>query len=254
MDVAEFRQKLQLSGVLQTKEWGRWDWTVIEEIVDGPLENPALLQAAMRTKFVKRLVSFLRPSNNAFANISRKSQNSKYTQIACQLLEILVGDDDGRAFLNSNQLLTQIGELLRLEAEPSYSSTCKYERLFSKERVLRTLAQDYFTIIGALSGSKPGLELLMKSRIFEHLPTLCLLPDRHDLCTIIMTCVDYNLSSSPARIVLQKALTSDNALVRFRATRHLQVDVCVCVRACVRACVSVCVCLSTRNYSIFGIQ
>jgi rapamycin-insensitive companion of mTOR len=223
MDLAEFRQKLQLSGVLQTKEWAKWDWDVITEIVDGPLENPTLLQAALKTKFIKRLVSFLRPSNNAFVNIPRKSENSKYTQIACHLLEILVSDDDGRSFLNSNPLLPQVGDLFRLEAEPSYASSCKLERIFTKEKVLRTLSQDYFTIIGALSGSKLGLDFLHNFKLFEYLPSLCLLPDRHDLCTIIMTCVDYNVPSSPARLILQKALFSDNALVRFRATRHLQV-------------------------------
>tara|TARA_R110002050_G_scaffold76922_2_gene164481 strand:+ start:236 stop:544 length:309 start_codon:yes stop_codon:yes gene_type:complete len=91
------------------------------DIVEGPLQNPALLSTALRTKFIKRLVSFLRPSNNAFASIQRKAENSNYTRIACQLLEILVSSEEGKSFLNNNPLLPQIGELVRLEAEPAYA-------------------------------------------------------------------------------------------------------------------------------------
>jgi len=222
MDTADFRQKMALSGVLSTKEHQKWNWDIIMDIVEGPLQNPALLQQALRTKFIKRLVSFLRPSNNAFSGMKREPENAKYTHIACQLLEILVSNEDGKAFLGSNPLLPQIGDLLRLEAEPKYGQVCKHERLFTVEKVLRTLTHDYFTIIGSLSSSKAGLDFLVKFKLFEYLPILCVMPQRHDLCTAIMTCVDYNLPFSPTRLVLQKALNSESSVVRFLATRHLQ--------------------------------
>uniref|UniRef100_A0A7S4N8Y7 Uncharacterized protein n=1 Tax=Paramoeba aestuarina TaxID=180227 RepID=A0A7S4N8Y7_9EUKA len=221
MDANEFRQLLQNSGVLQTKEWQKWDWDIISDIVEGPLENPMHLGAALRTKFVKRLVSFLRPSNNAYSNIPRRGENSdRYTQMACHLLEILIAEEDGKSFLNSNPLLPQLGELLRLEAEPGSNS--KHERIFTKDRMIKTLAHDYFIIIGTLTGSKAGLDFLHRHKVTENLPSLCVLQDRSDLCTLIMTQMDYNVSNSPTPLILQKVISFDNVVVRNRATRHLQ--------------------------------
>ena len=42
----------------------------------------------------------------------------------------------------------------------------KYERLFTKDRMNKTLTHDYFIMIGVLSGSKIGIDLLTQHKVF----------------------------------------------------------------------------------------
>jgi hypothetical protein len=64
MDEKQFLQKLHQTQVLATKEYTKWDWDQIEEALEGPLRNPVHLNTATQrnVKFIKRLLSFLKPS------------------------------------------------------------------------------------------------------------------------------------------------------------------------------------------------
>lgn len=68
MDDKQFLQKLQQTQVLTTKEHTKWDWDLIEEVLEGPLRNPVHLHTAtMRNvKFIKRILSFLKPHERGF--------------------------------------------------------------------------------------------------------------------------------------------------------------------------------------------
>lgn len=55
------------------------------------------------------------------------------------------------------------------------------------------MTREYFTMIGTLSSSPRGLEILNKFKIFKYLIDLCELPGRDDLTNLIMTSLDYNL-------------------------------------------------------------
>lgn len=46
---------------------------MISELLRGALSNPVHLQSALKTKFVKRILSFLRPSNRLFSATSWNS-------------------------------------------------------------------------------------------------------------------------------------------------------------------------------------
>jgi hypothetical protein len=41
------------------------------ELLQGPLLNPRRLEEALRAKYLRRLIGFLRPSNRRFADISK---------------------------------------------------------------------------------------------------------------------------------------------------------------------------------------
>eukprot|EP01102_Stenamoeba_stenopodia_P001967 TRINITY_DN11778_c0_g1_i1.p2 TRINITY_DN11778_c0_g1~~TRINITY_DN11778_c0_g1_i1.p2 ORF type:complete len:1167 (-),score=309.88 TRINITY_DN11778_c0_g1_i1:109-3609(-) len=231
MDEATFQQKLRETNVLVTKDYQRWKWDLIADLLRGPLTNPVHVTAALKTKFIKRLLSFLRPSNGLFANIPLNQNNLKYARIACHLLEVLVTADVGQAYLNDNRLVPQIAEHLKIEVELAQNSEKaskpqkpgkdnKDNRLLGKERVLKTMAREYFTIIGTLSSSTAGLEILNKHKVFEQLSPMSVLPGRDDLSHPIMTSLDYNMPGA-ARILLAKSLTATSKVVRYLATRHL---------------------------------
>jgi hypothetical protein len=66
----KFNQRVKQSGVLQQKEYKKWNWPVINEILEGQLLTPARLEEVMKkTKFIKRLLNFFMPSKQHFINM-----------------------------------------------------------------------------------------------------------------------------------------------------------------------------------------
>lgn len=120
----------------------------------------------------------------------------------------------------------EIAELFRLEVDmnnhKSDDPKLKENRLLSMENVLKTMAREYFTMVGTLSSSLRGSEILEKFKIFKELIELSELPGRDDLCNLIMTSLDYNIQGN-SRVILAKALTSTSKVVRYLATRHMKV-------------------------------
>jgi hypothetical protein len=128
--------------------------------------------------------------------------------MACQLLEVLVSTDAGRDCLKENKLIGEIVDLLKLEVASQVRNSLiwfsffqkgdevaknKADRLLNPENVLKTMAREYFTMLGTLSSSPRGLEVLSKFQVFKYLIESAELPGRDDLCHLIMTSLDYNM-------------------------------------------------------------
>jgi len=96
MDFDELKNKIMESQITQTKDWQKWKWDIISDLIEGPLNNPNLVNFVVsKTKFVKRIVSFLRPSHRIFCKLPWCQANLKYVRMACQLLDNLVSTDAG---------------------------------------------------------------------------------------------------------------------------------------------------------------
>eukprot|EP01113_Clastostelium_recurvatum_P028085 TRINITY_DN3400_c0_g1_i6.p1 TRINITY_DN3400_c0_g1~~TRINITY_DN3400_c0_g1_i6.p1 ORF type:complete len:774 (+),score=142.03 TRINITY_DN3400_c0_g1_i6:4056-6377(+) len=219
----------------------------------APLTNPTHLTSALKTKFIKRILSFLRPSNRLFCNMAWTTENMKYARIACQTMEVLVNADAGFEYLKDNKMITHISDMLRQEIELAYAeaeelrrlqtrdpsspslsghgdhgtrsrkgSVSTEKRLLSQEKVLKTMAREYFTLLGTLSSTTYGLAIMARNKIFDYLKPMSELPGRDDLSDLIMRSLDYNVAGE-SRVILAKALTSSSTVVRFLATRHMKV-------------------------------
>eukprot|EP01104_Vermistella_antarctica_P020383 TRINITY_DN869_c5_g1_i1.p1 TRINITY_DN869_c5_g1~~TRINITY_DN869_c5_g1_i1.p1 ORF type:complete len:770 (+),score=198.04 TRINITY_DN869_c5_g1_i1:303-2312(+) len=221
MDEGAFRAKLQETGIMVNKDPERWKFDVISEMLEGPLRNPQYLAESLKTKFMKRLLSWMRPFNRQFSAMDAK--DTKYARIACQTLEVLLMSDEGQVFLEKNALVPQIADMLRIEVECDEGKLEKNHknRLMSKDGVLKTMSGHYFALLGSLSSSAPGIQIIEKFKMFDYLSPMSLLPNRDDLSRLIMTSLDYNLSG-PARILLSRSLKAPSKAVRFFATRHLR--------------------------------
>jgi hypothetical protein len=120
MDDKQFQMKLQDTQVLITKDYSKWNWDVISETIEGPLHNlNHLLFALQKCKIIKRLLSFLRPSNRLFSQLSYTPANATYVRVACQLIELLMQSDHGATYLQENVLLKELAELLQSELASS---------------------------------------------------------------------------------------------------------------------------------------
>eukprot|EP01094_Clydonella_sp_ATCC50884_P020972 TRINITY_DN4492_c0_g1_i1.p1 TRINITY_DN4492_c0_g1~~TRINITY_DN4492_c0_g1_i1.p1 ORF type:complete len:1201 (+),score=424.78 TRINITY_DN4492_c0_g1_i1:147-3605(+) len=220
MDASVLNEKLKESNVLAFKDDSRWNWDIIGELVSGPLHNPAHLTVALRTKFFKRLLSFLRPNNHLFSGLSYNDQHMRYSRIACQVLEMLVENSEGQKLLYENKFIPQLAAMLQQETQPNSKAT--QPSLLSKQNVLKLMAREYFTMIGKLTSTKSGLHLLNKFKVFDYLGPMSVMPGRDDLCHLIMTSLDYNIAG-PSRILLAKSLLAKSKVVRYLAAKQMRV-------------------------------
>ncbi|KNC51424.1 pianissimo A [Thecamonas trahens ATCC 50062] len=255
MDDKSFDALLKSTQIFGTKDFTKWHWDVIAEVIEGPLSDVRRMEECItRTKFAKRILSFLRPSNHQFSDMRidkrNKHKNLRYIRTACSLLDALMASDEGARYLAENELLDQIAEFCRAEVaqgagtgtgagdgsgssggggggggssfEPGPGVTLS-DRFLEKNRLTRTMTREYFTMLGVLSSTKRGQDLLEQKELFNVLyPLTDGARGREDLAKLIVTSLDYNLNGHP-RVLLAKAMTCKNRNIRYIATRHMRV-------------------------------
>ncbi|KAI7866417.1 Rapamycin-insensitive companion of mTOR, N-term-domain-containing protein [Spinellus fusiger] len=220
IDDTHFRQLLMDSQVLNTKDYTKWNWESIIELLQGPLLNPRRLDEAMRGKtFIRRLLTFYRPSKHQFSDLhATKANVARYVKHGCTLLSTLLGHLDGVRYLGEHKLLNDIADALS-ELGP-LNGNPENEPVFSKERMESTLCAGYFTLLGTLSKHKEGVRMLEKFKLFSLFYQLSELRSRDDLKVAMITNLDYTLNGHP-RVLLSKIMTSGYNPIRLFATQYL---------------------------------
>ncbi|KAI7903798.1 Rapamycin-insensitive companion of mTOR, N-term-domain-containing protein [Cokeromyces recurvatus] len=225
IDDTHFRQLLMDTQVLNTKDYTKWNWDSILELLQGPLLNPRRLDEAMRgKKFIKRLLAFYRPFKHQFSDMNAtKGTISRYVRTGCTLISTLLSNPDGVRYLSENKLLSNIA-LAFNELDPLTNGggdACT-EPIFSKERMENTLTCGYFAILGTFSKYKEGVRILERFKIFSCFYQISELKNRTDLKVAMITNLDYTLDGHP-RVLLSKIMTSGYNPIRLFATQHLGV-------------------------------
>ncbi|KAF2723150.1 hypothetical protein K431DRAFT_283312 [Polychaeton citri CBS 116435] len=219
MDETQFRQSLIDSNVLNTVNYIKWKWDLIHNLIEGPLLNPKRLHEAMNTKFVHRLLGFLRPFKFRFSDAANTKPNQRYVRTGCALVKTLLQTNEGARYLAENKLVRQIAECLA-QFDPA-SGITSATPLFSPERLSETLVGGYFAILGVLCSDGKGLLMLERWKVINMFYHIVELRDRDDLIRALLTSLDYSLDSHP-RIILSKAMTAGSKQMRIAATRILR--------------------------------
>ncbi|KAN0087521.1 Rapamycin-insensitive companion of mTOR, N-term domain containing protein [Tylopilus felleus] len=220
MDDKTFQSCLLETQVMLTKDNVKWNFDMLQELIEGPLLNPKRLEEAIKvSRFMRRLMSFFHPFSHRFSDLPRKQPNLRWVRLGCNLLTTLLASPDGVRFLMSeddflNQIVKSFAQL-----DP-FNGTPESDPIFSKARISDTLTYGYFEMLGTLSKHPEGLELMEKSKVFTAFYHLSELRNREDLITAVITNLDYTIDGHP-RVVLSKALTSEDVHVRLFATSHL---------------------------------
>ncbi|ORX62115.1 hypothetical protein DM01DRAFT_1298682 [Hesseltinella vesiculosa] len=224
IDDAHFRQLLMDTQVLSTKDYTKWSWDNITELLQGPLLNPKRLDEAMRSrKFIKRLLAFYRPFKHQFSDIHCTRANViRYVKTGCTLLSTLLSHSDGVRYLEENRLLAEIAEALG-ELDPlrhlrDPNNVQVADPIFSKERMVNTLTSGYFTLLGVLTKQKDGSRAMEKFSLFSSLYQVSELRNRDDLKIAMITSMDYAMDGHP-RVLLSKIMTSGYNPIRLFATK-----------------------------------
>lgn len=220
LDVKVVQQKIDESKIPDTKTFSKWNWDVIADLLYGALNNVDHLALCLKAKFFRRLLSFFRPSRKAFVNITWSLENLKYSRVGCQAIEVLLSTKAGSEFLSQHKFFTELIHILQIEVmkDPQAESL----RVLTPNAMLRTMSREYFTLVGTLTTSAEGLELMRKVQLWDSLQAIAALTNRDDLGKMLVSSLDYRIDST-AREILSKILTKGTIPVRIHATRHMRV-------------------------------
>jgi len=223
MDDRTFQTALVDTQVMMSRDFTKWNYDTLLDLVEGPLLNPKRLEEAIKvSKFVKRLMSFFHPFSqlsHRFSDIKRQKLNFKWVKLGCTLLATLLANPDGIKYLGGeDEFLPQIVRGFA-QLDPQNRQT-DAETVFSKKKLEETLTYGYLEMLGTLSKHKEGVELLEKFKIFTAFYHVSDLKSRDDLVKGIIDNIDYSIDGH-SRIVLSKMLTSAYKRIREYATVHL---------------------------------
>ena len=73
MDDKTFQAAIIDTQVMLTRDFTRWNYDVLLDLIEGPLLNPKRLEEAIKvSKFIKRLMTFFHPESRRFSDIPKK--------------------------------------------------------------------------------------------------------------------------------------------------------------------------------------
>ena len=115
---ATLAERVQETLVTGSKDWERWSWSRVVDLLAGPLSNPLNVDAVLAATpvFFKRLIHFYRPREKAgFARIGRSADIAIYARAGCALIDALVSTASGRKLIEDEKFLNQIEDSLLAE-------------------------------------------------------------------------------------------------------------------------------------------
>jgi hypothetical protein len=92
---------------LVEKNWEKWTWDIILELLEGNLITQPRIDALHKNKFIKRLLKFYLPEKQAFIKLPWIEENQKYAKCGYLLIKRLIHDQRGRKMLSSEEELIQ---------------------------------------------------------------------------------------------------------------------------------------------------
>ena len=116
LEERELDSLIKRTQIPATKDFRSWDTQLILHLLEGPLTSPVNLIAAMsRSKFIKRLCSFLRPEKLMFSALDFTPPHLVFVRIAVALFRCLLACQEGRDYAYFLQLVDGIFELVLSE-------------------------------------------------------------------------------------------------------------------------------------------
>jgi rapamycin-insensitive companion of mTOR len=107
--------------VTLTKDYTKWNFDTLQDLIEGAFLNPKRLEEAIRvSKYMRRLMSFFHPFSRRFSDIDRRvcpeffssltkgycsntgmQGNQRWVKLGCSLLTTLMASPDGQRFLST---------------------------------------------------------------------------------------------------------------------------------------------------------
>jgi len=219
MDTEQFRQAVADTLVPSHSHYIKWKWDLIHNIIEGPMTNSKRLEEVINSKFLERLTAFYRPFKYRFSIARNTRPNQRYVRIGCALIKSLMQTAVGRQYLTDNKLFRQVAECMaQVDRLSGLTSTSPF---FDRVQMVETLSGGYFAMVGVLSQTAGGIQMMAKWHMINMFYHIIDLKDREDLVETILGNMDFSMDSH-LRVLLSKALTAGSKEIRIFATKLLR--------------------------------
>ena len=225
IDDSAFVQQLNRSNV--SKEPQRWEWSLINDIVAGPLSSPSRFQIALRTKFLKGLLVYFLPSKRLFVELEWHSSNFVQARVGSLLISLLLTQDEGQQLLRSafsegffvsrKSYMEELADALDEELNFLQTQTNSASRILTPEMMRGFMAREYFKWLGLFTSSRAGRKLIKAYQIDSKLMKLA---GADHLAPVLLPQLDYRDPSS--RDFLSFAMQCKSQFIRKNSMEHLR--------------------------------
>lgn len=219
VDDLKFRKMVFDSKVLQVKDFSRWNWNVIQELLEGPLTNSRLMEELGKTKFIRKLLVFYRPLRQRFSNVDKKSRLSqKYVQVGCNFFNMLTSNLEGmKILMDDTKIIPQLASLLFRAMEGKTEGN-----IFNEYSLKNKMVTGYFDFIGELTKSNNGIKVLDRWNFFTVIYKMFQIESKLSLkfLMLMLPVIDLRYSLH-CRTIMGKALVVANEQVRLCATQNM---------------------------------
>ena len=94
---------------MNTKDQTKWNFEVLQDLIEGPLMNPKRMEEAIQVnRYIRKLISFFHTFSHRFSDLSKPKFNMRWVRLGCMLLTSLLASGDGVRFLGEDDFLMQI--------------------------------------------------------------------------------------------------------------------------------------------------
>jgi len=195
---------------LSNSENGEWDWNILLELFENGLQNPIKLKSVFNMKFIKSLLNFFKPGKGKFIEKEWNKENFIYAKVGYYMIKSLLKTKKGRERLavpKKSGLFSKKVFLSYyidcLDIEEAHTKAIKQgmkspdnESYFKRERIMTTMAREYFSWLGLFTHTQDCINLLEGLEIFTYLRKLANVNGLEDhLCIIIINSFDYTFDA-----------------------------------------------------------
>lgn len=222
IDMSELQDLLRSSGVSASKEYQKWNFDICLELLEGPLQSNSHLNFAIqKSKFIKSLLHYLKPSSKMFSIQKWTISSCRCVWTACQVFRVLLTSGFASKLHAFRDLIKEITSAFVFKITGDSGSNEQPPDIFflSIDSLTYTLSREYFTLIGILSETQEGLELLGGEEFLLHMNSLYRQPKLFYITRLLLANLDFGghiASERGARTVAYSCiLKSDSYLQRY---------------------------------------
>jgi rapamycin-insensitive companion of mTOR len=216
----KFNDFIRDSNVM-SHDYSSWNWNLVTNILSWSTDSFRKLEDISYRNFMKKLLLFFRPSHRLYSTIDVNHEHGRHmTMVFCHFVDFLLEmSSESKAHEFLEDVMSDIANCLSLIAVENAAQTA----ILSATKLLTTLSQNYFLVIGRLTSSTRGTKLLERLGIYEYLSSLITLCPHDVYIKLIVSSLDYAKEDNFSRILLTSCLKSQHETCRIYATNFMRV-------------------------------
>eukprot|EP00752_Nemacystus_decipiens_P007062 g6329.t1 len=228
--------QMNKSKVLATKDWTKWDWDIVDDIVQDVLPYPPRLVDALRTKWIKRVSGFYRFVGASGTSIERGGGGGLHNMrwdpdhirhIACagRLYSLLLQQHEGIHFLQTDprggvlqEIVKELQALVtrRWDSGSGSGRLAGASKVFDMDSCQRNLSGGYITLLFSVAaGTDAGRQLLSDAGLWKHLASMGSQPELDYMSRLVLTKIDLASDKFFPRDVLKSWMTTGSSQLRL---------------------------------------